>query len=116
MECRPLPKNLLLIPNTSDMVISDITCNTSSYQVRTVNLQSAFRFWPISVAGVCDGWVYGTSTPLISVLHRELLEKRRLSVRRNKGAISEAHVKNLLLHHEAMGVALEGSRIPVEAY
>lgn len=80
-----------------------------------MNLQSTFRFWPVSVVGVLDGWAYGTYVTATSLGHRELLEKGHLRRgRRNRGAISEAQVKESFFHHEALGVALEGSRILLE--
>ena len=82
-----------------------------------MNLESAFLFWPVRVAGVTDGWIYGSYVALEGIGHRELLEKRRLRWgRRHKGKISDAQVQRSFLHYEALGVALETDRVLLETF
>src|SRR5947207_13190817 len=78
------------ISPTSSVIVTGVTYFTSYYQVRSVNLQNTFRFWPVSVVGLVDGWAYGTYAEAKSLGYRELIERGRLHrVRRNKGVITE---------------------------
>lgn len=82
-----------------------------------MNLQSAFLFWPVRIAGVLHGWCYGTYTHAHGLGHRELLEKGRLRWgRRHKGTISDAQVQKSFLYHEALGVALQTDRVLLESF
>jgi hypothetical protein len=107
----------LLRPTTSGNVITDKTSVISYFRYRAVNIQNIFLFWPIRVAGVSEGWAYGTYSSLQSLTHRELLEKGRLSRgHREKGLISEAQVEASFRHHEALAVALETNRVLLETF
>jgi hypothetical protein len=82
-----------------------------------VNLRSKFLFWPVRVAGVSEGWAYGTYSSLCSLSHRELLENGRLHRGDSKrGNISEAQVDASFRHHEVLGRALHANRILLETY
>jgi hypothetical protein len=82
-----------------------------------MNLQSAYLFWPVRIAGVSHGWCYGTYTTVQGLGHRELLEKgRQRWGRRHKGAISDAQVQRSFRYHEALGVALQTDRVLLESF
>jgi ribosomal protein S27AE len=82
-----------------------------------MNLESAFLFWPVRVAGVAEGWIHGTYISSKQLGIRELLEKRKLRWgRRHKGTISEAQVQRSFLHYEALGAALETDRVLLETF
>ena len=82
-----------------------------------MNLQNTFRFWPVSVVGLVDGWAYGTYAEAKSLGYRELIERGRLHrVRRNKGVITERQIEKSALHYDTLEVALEADRTLLETY
>lgn len=82
-----------------------------------MNLHSKFRFWPVNVAIVLEGWACGAYITLQGATHRDLLARGRIRWgRRRQGEISEAQVKKSFLHYAALAVALEADPILRETY
>lgn len=78
-----------------------------------MNLRIKFRFWPVNIVGVIDGWIYGTYVSLRSLGHRDLLEKGLIKSRRRKKAFTDKQVGDSFAPHETLLTALD-SRIPLE--
>lgn len=77
-----------------------------------VNLQSTFRFWPVSILGVTDGWVYGTYVLREDQPHKVLLRKGLLkSLLKSRGRRQPLTENQSFRRYEDVLTALDSRRI-----